>query len=203
MAWVIVSPGDGPLWPVGSVMGGRMNDIYVTLSGNVAADPRQFSLSDGSRVTSLRVATSRRYVDRQTQEWHNTPPVFFAVRCYRALADNVAQSVQRGQPVVVHGRLRIREYERDGQRRFMAEVEASSVGHDLKWGITSFEKPIRVTSAPLMRDTDREELEGSTLDWEQGGETPPTSTPDSTATDDPTPPTDQEIPWPAGEQLAA
>jgi single-strand DNA-binding protein len=189
-------------------MGGRMNEIYVTLSGNVAADPRQFSLSDGSRVTSLRVATSRRYLDRQTQEWHSTPPVFFAVRCYRGLADNVAQSVQRGQPVVVHGRLRIREFERDGQRRFMAEVEASSVGHDLKWGIASFDKPLRATGSPLIGEGEREELEGTTVDWELGGEATgeaageATGGADGAATADASS-DDREAPWPTEERLAA
>jgi|GEM_PF-583618 len=124
-----------------------MNDVYVTLTGNVTHDPRQYPLADGSRVTSIRVATSRRYLDRRTQEWMSSPPSFYAVRCYRGLADNVAQSIRRGHPVVVHGRLRIREFERDGERRVIAEVEASSVGHDLKWGIATFEKPPRAMRA--------------------------------------------------------
>jgi len=124
-----------------------MNDVYITLTGNVTHDPRQYPLADGTRVTSLRVATSRRYLDRRTQEWTSSPPSFYAVRCYRGLADNVAQSIRRGHPVVVHGRLRIREFERDGERRVIAEVEASSVGHDLKWGIATFEKPSRAMRA--------------------------------------------------------
>jgi single-strand DNA-binding protein len=124
-----------------------MNDVYITLTGNVTHDPRQYPLADGSRVTAIRVATSRRYLDRRTQEWMSSPPSFYAVRCYRGLADNVAQSIRRGHPVVVHGRLRIREFERDGERRVIAEVEASSVGHDLKWGIATFEKPPRAMRA--------------------------------------------------------
>jgi single stranded DNA-binding protein (ssb) len=145
-----------------------MNDIYVTLTGNVTHDPRQFPLPDGSRVTSIRVATSRRYLDRRTQEWMSSPPSFYSVRCYRSLADNVAQSIRRGQPVVVHGRLRIREFERDGERRFLAEIEASSVGHDLKWGIATFEKPLRAVRAPAA-EHERAAFDDGMEDWAEDG----------------------------------
>ncbi len=177
-----------------------MNDIYVTLSGNVTHDPRQFPLADGSRVTSIRVATSRRYLDRRTQEWLNSPPTFFAVRCYRGLADNAAQSIRRGQPVVVHGRLRIREFERDGERRFMAEIEATSIGHDLKWGIATFEKPLRSVRSSAMADRERAELEHSTLDWTQGGGTALTTDPaDNLAVVEYA----EEITWPSDERPPA
>lgn len=183
-----------------------MNDIYVTLSGNVTHDPRQFPLADGSRVTSIRVATSRRYLDRHTQEWLNSPPTFFAVRCYRGLADNAAQSIRRGQPVVVHGRLRIREFERDGERRFIAEIEATSIGHDLKWGIATFEKPLRSVRSSVMADRERAELEHSTLDWTQSGGAALTTDPaDNLAVVEPA----EESTWssderpPADDRLAA
>ncbi|MEV5408532.1 single-stranded DNA-binding protein [Thermopolyspora sp. NPDC052614] len=176
-----------------------MNDIYVTLSGNVTHDPRQFPLPDGSRVTLIRVATSRRYLDRHTQEWLSSPPTFFAVRCYRGLADNAAQSIRRGQPVVVHGRLRIREFERDGERRFIAEIEATSVGHDLKWGIATFEKPLRSVRSSAA-DRERAELERSTLDWAQGGGTALTTGPaDNLAALEAT----EEITWSADERPPA
>lgn len=172
-----------------------MNDIYVTLSGNVTHDPRQFPLADGSRVTSIRVATSRRYLDRRTQEWLNSPPTYFAVRCYRGLADNAAQSIRRGHPVVVHGRLRIREFERDGERRFMAEIEATAIGHDLKWGITTFEKPLPAVRSAAVAERERAELDESTLDWAQGGVTSGADPADGL----PALPAIEEAPWPVGD----
>ncbi|WP_248965323.1 single-stranded DNA-binding protein [Sphaerisporangium perillae] len=146
-----------------------MNDIYITLVGNVAADPRQYQLNDGSRVTSLRLASTRRVFDRPSQTWHDGETTFYAVRCYRALAENVARSIKLGQPIVVHGKLRIRSYERDGERRFMAEVEATSVGHDLRRGVSSFERPQRGVTAPVFDEMAREQLANSTRDWELGG----------------------------------
>ncbi|PZG29595.1 single-stranded DNA-binding protein, partial [Spongiactinospora gelatinilytica] len=124
-----------------------MNDIQITINGHVVAAPRLYTFSDGSRVTSLRVCTTSRYFDKRTSEWRDGEKIFFAVRCWRALADNVAQSIRMGQPVVVHGRLRIREFGPEGERRFMAEVEATSVGHDLRWGIGTFSKPPRLGPA--------------------------------------------------------
>ncbi|MEU4725559.1 single-stranded DNA-binding protein [Nonomuraea dietziae] len=146
-----------------------MNDIYITLTGNVAAPPRQHTFTDGSRVTSLRVATRHRFFDKKTQEWSDGETVFFAVRCWRTLGDNVAQSFQVGHPVVVCGKLRIREFGPDGDRRFMPEVEASSIGHDLRWGVGAFSKPERSGGIGTLSRETRESLDESTQDWAMSG----------------------------------
>lgn len=142
-----------------------MNDIYVTLTGNVAAPPRQHTFPDGSRVTSLKIASTSRYFDRENQQWRNGETTYFGVRCFRGLADNVAQSVQLGQPVVVQGRLRIREFTHEGERRFMAEVEANSLGHDLRWGLGSFSKSQRGGQVAALGSAERIELDRETSDW--------------------------------------
>lgn len=133
-----------------------MNEIYVTLVGNVAAEPRQFQFEDGSRVTSVRVATSRRYLDRRAQEWRSEPTTYYTVRCYRALADHVAQSVGVGHPVVVHGRLRLKEVGSD-ERRLIPEIDAICLGHDLRWGITRYEKTV---SPQLVQDAEVSPVSG-------------------------------------------
>ncbi|MEV5893413.1 single-stranded DNA-binding protein [Nonomuraea fuscirosea] len=144
-----------------------MNDIYITLTGNVAAEPRQYSFDEGTKVTSLKVLTSHRYFDRKTGQWTDGDKVCFTVRCWRALGDNVAASVRSGHPVVVSGRLRIREFGTDGDRRFMPEIEASSVGHDLRWGTGVFTKPERGGNALVSREM-RERLDEETRDWAMG-----------------------------------
>ncbi|MFB9246679.1 single-stranded DNA-binding protein [Sphaerisporangium melleum] len=135
-----------------------MNDTYITLVGNVSAEPRQYDCSDGSRATSLRLASTRRVFDRASQTWHDGETTFYAVRCYRTLAENVARSVRLGQPIVVYGKLRIRSYERDGQRRTSAEVEATSVGHDLRRGVSTFQRPQRGPSSPALDQAAHEHL---------------------------------------------
>ncbi|MFF5113021.1 single-stranded DNA-binding protein [Streptosporangium sp. NPDC000509] len=152
-----------------------MNDIYVTLTGNVAAPPRQHTFPDGSRVTSLKIASTSRYFDRENQQWRNGETTYFGVRCFRGLADNVAQSVQMGQPVVVQGRLRIREFAHEGERRFMPEVEANSLGHDLRWGLGSFSKPQRGGPVAALGSAERIELDRETSDWAMSGGAPVTA----------------------------
>ncbi|MEV4395217.1 single-stranded DNA-binding protein [Nonomuraea sp. NPDC049607] len=145
-----------------------MNDIYITLTGNVAAEPRQYSFDDGTRVTSLKVFTSHRYFDRKTGQWTDGERVCFTVRCWRALGDNVAGCVRAGQPVVVSGKLRIREFGAEGDRRFMPEIEASAVGHDLRWGTGAFTKPERGGGLGSMTKEMRERLDEETQDWAMG-----------------------------------
>jgi single-strand DNA-binding protein len=145
-----------------------MNDIYITLTGNVAAEPRQYTFDDGVKVTSLRVLTSHRYFDRKTGQWMDGEKVCFAIRCWRSLADNVARSVRIGQPVVVSGKLRIREFGPEGDRRFMPEVEASAVGHDLRWGTGSFAKPERGGATSAVSAEVRERLDEEIQDWAMG-----------------------------------
>ncbi|WP_187414804.1 single-stranded DNA-binding protein [Nonomuraea sp. PA05] len=144
-----------------------MNDIYITLTGNVAAEPRQYSFDEGIKVTSLRVLTTHRYFDKRTGQWLDGEKVCFTVRCWRALGENVAASIRAGHPVVVSGKLRIREFGADGDRRFMPEIEASAVGHDLRWGTGAFTKPERGGSGAVSKEM-RERLDEETRDWAMG-----------------------------------
>ncbi|AQZ69684.1 Single-stranded DNA-binding protein [[Actinomadura] parvosata subsp. kistnae] len=144
-----------------------MNDIYITLTGNVAAEPRQYSFDEGVKVTSLRVLTTHRYFDKRAGQWVDGEKVCFTVRCWRALGENVAASVRAGHPVVVSGKLRIREFGAEGDRRFMPEIEASAVGHDLRWGTGAFTKPERGGSGAVSKEM-RDRLDEETRDWAMG-----------------------------------
>ncbi|MET9245843.1 single-stranded DNA-binding protein [Nonomuraea sp. NPDC003709] len=144
-----------------------MNDIYITLTGNVAAEPRQYSFDDGSKVTSLKVFSSHRYFDKKAGQWVDGDRVCFTVRCWRTLGDNVASSIRAGHPVVVSGKLRIREFGPEGDRRFVPEIEASAVGHDLRWGTGVFAKPDRSGITSMSKEM-RDRLDEETRDWAMG-----------------------------------
>ncbi len=58
--------------------------------------------------------------------------------CWRALADNVARSLVKGDPVIVRGRLYTRQFEHEGQRRMSIELEATAVGPNLVLGQVEF-----------------------------------------------------------------
>ncbi|WP_202638798.1 single-stranded DNA-binding protein [Bailinhaonella thermotolerans] len=142
-----------------------MRETYTTVVGNVVAEPRVFDLGDGNCVLSVRLASTPRVYDRSAQTWRDGQTLFLTVRCWRALAANVAQSIKIGDPLLVHGRLAVREWDSNGVRKTSVEVEANSVGHDLNRGVTRFTKSIR-RAAPDP-ETDRR-LKDSTEDWATG-----------------------------------
>lgn len=117
-----------------------MEDTYVTVSGNVITAPRRYSLKDGTTTALFRLAATPRYLDRRTQTWREGETAYYSVWCQRALAENALACLHSGHPVVVHGRLRLRGYEKDGVRRLSADIEATTLGHDLRRGTTIFTK---------------------------------------------------------------
>lgn len=120
-----------------------MNETMVTVIGNVTNDPTLRATSGGTRVTSFRLAATERRYDKSLGAWRDGDTVFWGVSCWRALAEHVADSVTKGQPVMVFGRLRQRDYELEGQRRTSLEIDALAVGHDLSRGTARFERARR------------------------------------------------------------
>jgi single-strand DNA-binding protein len=144
-----------------------MNDAHVTLVGWIAQDPFYTVTQNGNPFLSLRVGCTPRRFDRQLGQWQDLEPMFVTVNCWRGLAENVNSSeLTRGDPVLVTGRLRIRQYVRDGQLRFSAEVEAITLGHDLTQGSAQFRRAQR---GGAMTAADRQEAERLNDRWAEGG----------------------------------
>lgn len=116
-----------------------MNETMVTVVGNVATAPVYRESAQGPLARFRMAATPRRW-DRQRQSWSDGPTSFYTVWTARQLASNVAASVAVGEPVIVQGRLRVRESERGGQQWTTAEIDAASVGHDLTRGTAAFRR---------------------------------------------------------------
>jgi single-strand DNA-binding protein len=115
-----------------------MNETMVTVVGNVATEPETTVTATGLAVTRFRLATTARRFDSERGAWTDGPTSFYTVRAWRNLAGNVKESVGLGEPLVVHGRLRVREDEKDGRKYVAAEIEAAAVGHDLSRGVARF-----------------------------------------------------------------
>jgi len=119
-------------------------DTYVTMQGNLVADPTRMVTASGQRLTKFRIAASGRRFDGPTNSWVNTNPVFMSVSCWRQLGDNVFQTLYKGDTVVVYGRMNYREWDDDkGNRRSAVEVEATSVGPDLSRYVARLSRPNR------------------------------------------------------------
>ena len=124
-----------------------MNETLVTVAGNVAGEPRFRVTAGGVRVASFRLASTERRFNKELGAWRDGDTVYYTVTCWRTMAENVSESVQKGHPLVVHGRLHVSSYEKEGQTRTSVEIEARALGHDMSWGTTTFIKASAGASA--------------------------------------------------------
>lgn len=123
----------------------------ITITGNIATDPTKSTLPSGVPVTRFRLASGTRRFDRETNQWVDGATNWYSVSAYRALAENSASSLRKGERVVVTGRLRLRTWDNDGHKGMDAEVDAEALGHDLRFGTSAFQRmPAR--SAPADGD---------------------------------------------------
>ncbi|MFE2089270.1 single-stranded DNA-binding protein [Streptomyces sp. NPDC059460] len=132
-----------------------MNETVVTLVGN-AATGVEFRETATGGMARFRIAVTARRWDREQQLWTDGHTSFYTVWAWRTLAANLAGSVSVGEPLLVHGRLKVREEERDGQRWTSVDIEAVAVGHDLTRGTAAFRRVLRgdptLTARPGRRD---------------------------------------------------
>jgi single-strand DNA-binding protein len=119
------------------------NDTIVTVVGNIVDEPRVRETTNGHAVANLRIASTPRYFDREQGAWADGATLFLTVTCWRAMAQNVKDSLHTGQPVVVTGRFYQRDYEVNGSRRIAFELEATAIGHDLARGTAHFSRVYR------------------------------------------------------------
>ncbi|QMU68029.1 single-stranded DNA-binding protein [Streptacidiphilus sp. P02-A3a] len=122
-----------------------MNGTMVTLVGTVASEVKYSTTTGGVAVANFRLAATDRRFDRQRQSWVDGDTSLYLVWSWRWLAENVLASVGRGDPLLVTGRLRIREWDSgEGRSRSLVpEIEAAAIGHDLCRGTSAFRKAVR------------------------------------------------------------
>jgi single-strand DNA-binding protein len=121
---------------------------YVTLLGFVATEPRLHVVKNGP-VAHMRIGSTVRKLDRETGEWRDGDTSFYSVTAWRSLASNAAICLHKGQPVIVAGKVRTKRYEdRSGQPREELEVDADTIGLDLKRGVAHFMRTPRPAMEP-------------------------------------------------------
>lgn len=115
----------------------------ITVVGNLTADPELRYLNSGVSVASFTVASTPRTKNSQTDQWEDGEAMFFRCSAWREYGENVAQSLTKGMRVVVTGRLQIRSYEYNGERRTSAEIQVDEVGPSLRYATAQVEKTTR------------------------------------------------------------
>jgi single-strand DNA-binding protein len=115
-------------------------DNSVTITGNTGREPELRFTPSGQPVANFGVAVSRRWQNRQTQEWEEATS-WIDVTCWGQLAENVAESVGRGTRVTVTGRLDQRSWETpEGEKRSKVEIVADDVAISLRWATATATK---------------------------------------------------------------
>jgi single-strand DNA-binding protein len=111
----------------------------VTLVGNLTDDPELRFTPSGAAVANFRIAINTRVRDGDT--WKDGEPSFFRINVWRQQAENVAETLQKGNRCVVIGRLRSRSWETpEGEKRSATEVEADEVAPSLRWATAKVER---------------------------------------------------------------
>ena len=111
---------------------------HITITGLVATQPRHIVTSEGLPITSFRLASTQRRFDTSAEKWIDGETNWYTVTAFRQLATHTAESVDKGDRILVVGKLRIREWESDERTGTTVEVEAEAIGHDLTWGTGVF-----------------------------------------------------------------
>lgn len=120
-----------------------MNEIPLTVVGTVVRDVTFTTTKAGTELANFRIASNNRRWNRVSGTWEDGDTSFLNVTCWRTLAQNVEASIRKGDPVVVTGRLRVREWSNEERSGISVDLEATSVGHDLSKGRGSFQRTKR------------------------------------------------------------
>ena len=105
----------------------------LTVTGLIATTPRHITTSEGLEITSFRLASSQRRFDKTANKWVDASTNWYTVTAFRNLATNAYASLNKGDRIVVVGRLRIRDWQTDDRTGTNVEIEAETLGHDLFW----------------------------------------------------------------------
>ncbi len=128
----------------------------ITVSGLVATSPRHLVTADGLPITSFRLAAAHRRYDKAARRWIESDTNWFTVSSFRQLATNSSSSLNKGDRVVVTGKLKIRDWDNGDRSGTSVEIEADAIGHDLSWGTAEF---VRTTVSSQLDPEEEEEQE--------------------------------------------
>ena len=134
-----------------------MADVNVTVVGYVGTDPVLKTANSGLAWTQFRVGSTRRWRDTESGQWVDGPTMWFTVKTWDSRAHNVVDSIRKGTPVVVTGRLSEEPYvftrpdengEPISERRQNLSIENAVVAVDVSRGIVRYHRVDRNAAEP-------------------------------------------------------
>ncbi len=119
----------------------------VTIVGNITDDPELRFTPSGAAVANFTVAVNKRYRNNDGN-WEDKLDGFFRCSCWRDMAENVAESVQKGARVIVVGRLQQRSWDTEDGKRSTIEIQVDEIGPSLRWSVAKPTKSNKSSPAP-------------------------------------------------------
>lgn len=138
---------------------------YVTVLGNLTRDPDLRYTPNGTPVASFAIAVNKRIQNKNSGEWINSADFFNIVTWFK-LAENCAESLGKGDRVLVTGRLSQESWnDKDGQKRSAYRIIANIVAPSLEFATCKIDKNARVEMPVSQREESGEELMEGDLDF--------------------------------------
>lgn len=117
------------------------NETYLTVVGNLTADPELRYTQSGIAVANFTIASTPKTFDRQSNEWKDSDALFLRASVWKEFAENVAGSLTKGTKVIARGRLKQKSYEtKEGEKRTSIELEVDEIGPDLRYATAQVTK---------------------------------------------------------------
>lgn len=131
----------------------------VTLTGTLGRDPELRFTPSGKAVATLSVVTSKSVLDEKTNKWSNEEETWWRVTAWESLAENVTETLLKGDHVIIVGRSFMESYEdKDGNQRQAMKVNAYTIGLDLKRRSASVNRGERKASKPVVSEPELDEV---------------------------------------------
>lgn len=141
----------------------------VTIVGNVGSDPHHMITPSGLSITKFRVGCTHRAYDNATNSWVDKHTNWYQVSTFRQVADHAQASIKRGDSVIVTGRIIQRQWEANGRTGTSVDLEADTVGHDLRWGTSTWTRKPKSGAVATQNSAEPAPPVGDAHDSSDGG----------------------------------
>lgn len=149
------------------------NNTPITIIGNLGDDPQLRFTQSGTAVVNLSVAVTERIYDRRNEEWVDGDVAWYRCTAWGDYAEHVAESLVKGDHVIITGALRQRIWEdNDGNARTSVEINIDEAGPSLRFGTTKFSRVRRSRNNTRRNNSKRDDQKTEQTAQQTGGNDP-------------------------------
>lgn len=124
----------------------RNSNDTMTVLGVLGTDPETKVTPSGIPLTKFRMASTQRKFDKNTNTWVDGNTNWYTVSAFRTLGEHAAETLHKGDPVIVTGRLRLRAWDTGEKQGLAVDLEADVIGLDLQWGTAKYKRATHARS---------------------------------------------------------